>query len=95
MARKTYIKKTLPVDSMIVTTKITAIEEIKYFDDGKVRSAYRCESHNGDDRLVIYWGLSCAAVGDVVHLKGRLKTDGTFLAWNILVTKQNEEAEVS
>lgn len=78
----------IPVGSMIVTSEVTKIEDITEFEDGSIRTSFRCKSETKkEDTLCIFWGRSCLEVGDLAYMKGRLKTDGTFLAWDLRIIK--------
>lgn len=78
----------LPVGSMIVTSEVTKIEDVTVFDDGRVRTAFYCKSETKEeDTLCVYWGTSCLEVGDTAYMKGRLKSDGVYLCWDLKVIK--------
>lgn len=74
-------------DAIIVNAVVSGIEEVKKYPDGRVKTAFKCKSVSGDDRLCIFWSNITAQVGDLVSMKGRFKEE-VFLVWSLLIVKK-------
>lgn len=78
-------------EAVFVEATINKIDFINQEINDKLKSVFYCPSYLcPEGRMCIYWGRTSIQVGDKVLMKGRF-VDGTFLVWQLLITKGQEQ----
>lgn len=74
-------------DTRVIDAIVESIDnKIEY--DNKIKLTFYCKSASGKPQLCVYWQNANLDAGDNVTLTGRFNEQGTFLCWNLLITKK-------
>ncbi len=91
MTRKKFIRKVSKYadEAMLFSSEVLKIEEQNISINEKFKTVFYCKSSKfPEGRMCIAWGRTNIQVGDIVHMKGRIKDD-VFLVWSMNFQRPN------